>query len=275
MKLFLLICLIWMSNVFSMPGKIENSIVNGKFYPTLGSLLVTLNRPTSEKVFGVLSKDGIGRTRVRKVKTAELNLGLSKGDIVYRINLLKKTISKYEIKDYVNILLYSGMLKTKNYWNEYYLILSDDPSEIEQATKDIDYIVQKDGFAYIGKDLDFSKAYFDKRTITLFTGKKLPPPSSFWEKTKQEEVRFISLLNNDLYFNNEVSALIPKAGGGSIDGWIDPDLYSIKQNYIELIVLNKNQYLIPLFNGSKWQLGFLFLEPGNPQLLKTEYDNWK
>lgn len=282
MRLILSICLIWISNVFSMPEDIESLKIKkntGHFYPTLGLRLVTFREPDNEAIFGDLTKKDIGNpAAIRRVKVADLNMGLNKGDIIYHVHLHNKTVKPYEMKEYINVMLVSDSMKkdvkkSKYYWNEYYLILSDSPDEIENAIQKVFSIPQRDGFAYIGKEYDFSKARFEKFTTSSFTGKKLPPPSRFWKKTKREEVRYVSLLDNDLYFTKE-DILIPRKGKKTLyGGWLDLNFYSNKENYLELIILNKNQWLIPLRRGPfKYKLDFLLLESGNPQRIEAEFE---
>ncbi|MFA5584264.1 MAG: hypothetical protein WDA09_08610, partial [Bacteriovoracaceae bacterium] len=179
-------------------------------------------------------------------------------------------------KEYVNILLYSGMLKTKNHWNQYYIILSDDLKDIEQAKKDIDYIVQRDGFAYIGKTFDFSKASFKKFSLSPFTGGKLPPHGSFWKGTKLSDVRHTILLNNVLFFNEE-SILIPLKGKKTVyGGEYFRFLYSSLQNYIELITLNSNQYILPTPNGPlKLDFELLLIEPSSIYRILSKSQDWE
>jgi|SRR5690554_2282480 len=284
MKLFLLISIALIANAIASSDslgyiELEAKKINGKFYPVANKNLVTFKRPDHDKVFENLETKGNERAKVIEVKISNLNLGLSEGDIIYHVHLNDKSLSKYKIREYVNILLVHNpmikdTLKTKYHWNEYYLILSDHPKEIASARDSAASSRDSNGFAFIGKEYDFSKAHFKRFSISPFTGEKLPPPSRSWENTKLEEVRYVSLLNNDLYFNNEVSILIPISSGKTIyGGWIDPKFYSNKQNYIELLVLNKNQYLIPLNTGPhKYKIDFLLLEPRKPQLIEGEFE---
>lgn len=284
MKLFLLISIALIANAIASSDslryfELEANKINGKFYPVANKNLVTFKRPDDDKVFKSLEIKGNERAKVVEVKISNLNLGLNEGDVIYHVQLNDKSLSKYVIKKYVNILLVHNpmikdALKTKYHWNEYYLILSDLTKEIASARDNAASNRDCNGFAFIGKEYDFSNAHFKRFSISPFTGEKLPPPSRSWENTKLEEVRYVSLLNNDLFFNNEVSILIPTSVEKTIyGGWIDPRFYSNKQNYIELLVLNKNQYLIPLNSGPhKFKIDFLLLEPGKPQSIKGEFE---
>ncbi len=279
MKKFLLIWLIWSSNIFAMAGDfdyLKPRKLSGYFYPTLGLRLVVFKSLDNGAVFGGFNKDNTGRTSIRKVKVADLDVGLKKGDIVYHIHLYDKTIRQYEIKEYVNVVLIHNPMKKdvidqKYHWNEYNIILSDDPKEISDAAEKVGAFTQRNGFVYIGKDFNFSNAVFNKFKVKQFKGEKLPPPSSFWKTTELKEVRYISLLDNDFYLNKE-SLLLPRKSHKSIyAGWLIPNYYSHTQNYLELLVLNKTQYLLPLNPGPlKYNLEFLLIEPSRIYSLKGE-----
>jgi len=273
------VCSISFSSSYDFKGIDSETKIDGHFYPVANKNLVTFKRPDDEKIFEGLEASDSNFAKVVKVKVSDLSLKLKKGDLVYHFNLYDKLIDKYEIKEYLNVLLVSNpltkdSLKTKLHWNEYYIILSDKKEEIEHALENATSTRDANGFAFIGSDFDFSNARFAKFQLSLYPVGKLPMPSHFWENTKRDDVRHLSLLNNVFFFNNEAGILVEKTGKESRSGgWVHPNFYSKKDNYLELIVLNKDQYLVPLNPGPfKYKVDFLLIEPDKPQYLKGEFE---
>lgn len=249
--------------------------VKGEFYPTMSKSFYTFKRPLDEKVFHDLPQKRRLNTdaEIRKVKLADLGLGIKAGDTAYSIDILSERITKYVFKEYVSVLVYSHPEEDFT-WGRYNVFLTDDEKEQKSL---IQYVSSpfRSGFVYIGNDLDFSKAEFVKVPLEKAKSKE-QVPKELLKNGRFDHLKISNYFKDTLIYE-ERTPMFWNPSKDVITGHLAAIFLDSKELDLHFVKLSNGMMLLPL--GTDWWEGMrlMIIYEGNKygQISVKEYQEWE
>lgn len=201
--IFLTYTLILSSMVFAQSGiqKIKNAEDSNRFFSTYGQTLFAHKVELSSDTFGDLNDTS---NRIRKIPVSYISkLGIKEGSTIQSLNIdTNKKYPDYVFKNEVYVLLFhSNSASDIHYWNNFNLILSDDPKVHKQLSNDLSINRFVDGIGYVGKQRFLKSVPLENIELTTLSEKSalFNLPYLGGKDLHKKDIRFAKVLNSEVY----------------------------------------------------------------------------